>query len=388
MKTKIIILILALATIFLNAEAYNRVKVKAANYDISDNLDLEAVASLFGDSEDLNDFERRLNDPRNEISNLDLNEDRYIDYLRVVEFANEETRFVTIQAVLGDDIFQDVATIELERDGNNNYSMIIVGNHFIYGADYFIRPVYVYRPTIFDYFFGVHYHPWHSPYYWGYYPTYYTYRAPCHINLYRKHIHHHINRHHHYEYLSHRNHHHSYDYYSNHGRNDYGSRHPEKSFEKRNEGAKNRNDITNNRRTAQPTPSQYNKSVKSKSYDSDVNRRSGASVNRDKSVNRTAPSEKKVTVPSQRRSTGTSRPSTRKVEEKPTVREKSAPAEVKIKSKSSPREGAPKVNKSEQRRSSNNSGSTSKKPESSAKKQASEKKTAAEKKTSEDKGRR
>jgi len=44
--------------------------ITANSDDISDNLDLEAVASIFGESKDLEDFEKRLNDPKTQISNL------------------------------------------------------------------------------------------------------------------------------------------------------------------------------------------------------------------------------------------------------------------------------------------------------------------------------
>ena len=63
MKTKIGILVLALCTSFFNLQAQRRVvtTARAASYDISDNLDLDAVASIFGESKDLEDFEYRLN---------------------------------------------------------------------------------------------------------------------------------------------------------------------------------------------------------------------------------------------------------------------------------------------------------------------------------------
>ncbi len=62
--------------------------VTASSEDISDNLDLEAVASFFGVSKDLEDFEKRLNGPDTQISNLDLNNDGEVDYLRVMETAD------------------------------------------------------------------------------------------------------------------------------------------------------------------------------------------------------------------------------------------------------------------------------------------------------------
>ena len=88
MKTKI----LGLAALLLFATqtpAQRTFTVEARNYDISDNLDLRAVASIFAESRDLSDFEMRLNDARYQISNLDLNNDGWIDYLRVVETSTD-----------------------------------------------------------------------------------------------------------------------------------------------------------------------------------------------------------------------------------------------------------------------------------------------------------
>ena len=66
MKTKLFfIAILALG--FTSIEAQSQTTVYAKNSDISDNLDLRAVASIFGESANLQDFERRLNDPKYQI---------------------------------------------------------------------------------------------------------------------------------------------------------------------------------------------------------------------------------------------------------------------------------------------------------------------------------
>ena len=72
MKTKLLLLSLLTFVFATQIQAQNRTSVNAMNAEISDNLDLRAVASIFGDSKDLQDFERRLNDPELQISNLDL----------------------------------------------------------------------------------------------------------------------------------------------------------------------------------------------------------------------------------------------------------------------------------------------------------------------------
>ena len=66
--------------------AYDRgVSVEATSPDISYDLDLRAVADVFADSRNLEEFERRLNDYDEGINNLDLNQDGQVDYLRVIE---------------------------------------------------------------------------------------------------------------------------------------------------------------------------------------------------------------------------------------------------------------------------------------------------------------
>lgn len=249
MKTTIGILVLALCTSFFTTQAQRRVvtTTRAANYDISDNLDLEAVASIFGDSDDLEDFERRLNDPKTRISNLDLNQDGYIDYLRVLENSNDRNSVVIIQAVLDQDVYQDVATIEIEKSSNYKHRIQIIGDSYIYGSNYIIEPVFLRTPLIFSFFWGPRYNPWRSPYYWNYYPRWYSYYRPYSPFKYNRHIHVHINRHNSYHYLNDRNFHFSRDYYNQIHRNDYANRYPDRAFSNRHQGVNNRNELIERR---------------------------------------------------------------------------------------------------------------------------------------------
>jgi len=253
MKTKIGILVLALCTSFFNVQAQRRVvtTARATSYDISDNLDLDAVASIFGESENLEEFERKLNDPDNPISNLDLNEDGYIDYLRVVENSSDQNSLVVIQAVLGDNVFQDVATIEVERVQNGNPRVQIVGDPYIYGSDYIIEPDFYHTPLIFSFFWGPRYSPWQSPYYWNYYPRWYSYYRPCSPFRYRRNIFAHIDYENHYRRADSRNIHFSGDNYSRIRRDDFANRHPERAFQNRNEGVRNRYELNERRPNSQ-----------------------------------------------------------------------------------------------------------------------------------------
>jgi len=244
MKTKIGILVLALSTSFFSLQAQRTVTTtRATSNEISDNLDLDAVASIFGDSENLEDFERRLNDPNNKISNLDLNEDGYIDYLRIVENSSENNSLVVVQAVLDQDVYQDVATIEVERVSNGNPRIQIVGDPYIYGSNYIIEPYFVRTPLIFSFFWGSHYSPWRSPYYWNYYPNWYSHYRPCSPYKYRRHIYAHINYENKYSRTDKRNIHFSGDNYNRIRRNDFAAKHPDRAFESRNRDVQNRNEL-------------------------------------------------------------------------------------------------------------------------------------------------
>ena len=171
MKRLVIILLLSVVNYQLStAFADETITVSATSSDISENLDLKTVATLFGQAKDLEQFEQLLNNPDSAFSNLDLNGDGEVDYLRVIETADNDRHLVVIQAVLAKDIYQDVASIFVEKDENNQITVQVVGDDYIYGENYIIEPVYIYRPVIYDWFWGTSWVCWHSPYYWGYYP--------------------------------------------------------------------------------------------------------------------------------------------------------------------------------------------------------------------------
>jgi hypothetical protein len=252
MKTKLIHLSLLASLTIGSLFAQEKTTVTAKNSDISDNLDLRAVATVFGDAKDLEDFERRLNDPKTQISNLDLNNDNYVDYLRVIETVEGNVHLVVVQAVLEKDVFQDVATIEVERDRNNRVQVQVVGDVYMYGANYIYEPVYVHTPIIYNTFWVGNYRPYYSSWYWGYYPSYYYYWNPFPIFRYRNHIHVHINFGHSYHYVSHRRCAAVYNNYYGRRGNGYERRYPNRSFAHRNSGYSNRYELDSRRNISSP----------------------------------------------------------------------------------------------------------------------------------------
>lgn len=235
---RVFLFILALGSLLLvpySALADETVTVSATSSDISENLDLKTVATLFGQAKDLEQFEQLLNNPDSAFSNLDLNGDGEVDYLRVIETADNNRHLVVIQAVLAKDIYQDVASIFVEKDANNQVTVQVIGDEYIYGADYIIEPVYIYRPVIYDWFWGPSWVCWHSPYYWGYWPGWWRPYYCIDPFLYWDHCYWH---HYHHPICSYRTgHHHHHHYRPMHDRvrrNDLAHRHPDRSFATRN----------------------------------------------------------------------------------------------------------------------------------------------------------
>jgi hypothetical protein len=313
MKTKVAsLLAMFLMTTFVQLSAIKRITVEAINNDISYYLDLKAVASVFGEARNLEDFERRLNDYDAQISNLDLNNDGEIDYLRVIETRENNVHLVVIQAILDRDIFQDVATIVVEKENNRQSYVQIVGDPYLYGYNYIVEPVYYRTPRIFSWFWSRSYRSWNSPFYWGYYPNYYRYRRPIEINIYLSHVHHNINSRNYYRYSNNIRNERAYQSYRSISRNDYSDRYPDRRFSNRNKEITNRASFDNRSRTNSSTNSyQRDNSDQSRRTNSIENNRS-SSTNRQSTGSRTDNNrtDTRVTTPNRSNSESTRTEST------------------------------------------------------------------------------
>jgi hypothetical protein len=154
------------------ARADDDVTVVAPATEAAEGLDLQAVGELFKDSHDLAEFETRLNDPKTGINNLDLDDDGQVDYIRVVEEVDGDAHMVVLEAALGENDFQDVATIDVEKSGQDGCEMQVHGADLIYGPDFYVAPVVVHLHAwpILAVMFGPAYHPYRSVWYYRHYP--------------------------------------------------------------------------------------------------------------------------------------------------------------------------------------------------------------------------
>jgi hypothetical protein len=283
MKTKLFFIAL-LVLGFGAVEAQSQTTVYAKNSDISDNLDLRAVASIFGESVNLEDFERRLNDPKYQISNLDLNDDNQVDYLRVVETVEHNTHVIIIQSVLDRDVFQDVATIDVERDNNNKISVQVVGNAYLYGANYIYEPVYHVRPIIYTSFWVPNYRPYYSSWTWNYYPSYYYAWRPFPIFRYRNNVNVYINVHNHYNYVTTRRSYRAPVLYESRRTYGYETRRPNYSFAQRHSNTTNRYELE--QRRVESRQVNRNQNSYSNKATAGINRNSGNNTDRTFADNR------------------------------------------------------------------------------------------------------
>lgn len=232
-------------------QGQNRTIVNANSSEISDNLDLRVVASIFGNSKNLQDFERQLNDPTLQISNLDLNNDNEVDYLRVIESMKNRTHVIIIQSVLDRVVYQDIATIEVEKDNYNDVHIQVVGNTYLYGQNYIYEPEYYYTPLIYASFWMSNYCPYYSTWSWNYYPSYYYAWNPFPVFRYRYNVNNCLNtyNYNHYNYVNYRRSNFAVSIYNSSRSNGYERQHPEYSFSKRNSNVNNRHELDQIRNT-------------------------------------------------------------------------------------------------------------------------------------------
>lgn len=213
----------------------NTFTVTSYNTDLSFYLDLNAVAAAFAESRSVQEFEQILNSSKYMINNLDINCDGWVDYLRVIETHRGLYHTLLIQACLGPSSFQDVATIVAERRSDRLY-VEVIGDRWLYGSNYIVRPVFVHRPPLWDVYGRSVYNPWVSPYYHGYWPSYYTRPKPIYLNHYQAYVNTYMHNHHYCNYCDYP----PQPYYNGytsmtqpHSHNDYATQHPNDSFEGR-----------------------------------------------------------------------------------------------------------------------------------------------------------
>lgn len=171
----------------LSLSAEDRVIVVSSATDLNQNLNLDAVAEVFKESENLKEFERTLNDPDVFLNNLDLNGDGEVDFIRVLEEEKEGGRLIILQAILGENAYTDVAYIDIVREEEGDIQIQIRGESSLYGENTYYVPQSTHLSTwpiiisLYDPFYEYYY----SPFSWNYYPSWWTSYNCIRMGLYR-----------------------------------------------------------------------------------------------------------------------------------------------------------------------------------------------------------
>ena len=162
-----------------------------------DHFSLEGAVELFKKAESPEAFEKLLNSENNDVNNLDLNEDGEIDYIRVIDNVEGDVHAIVLQAVVNESESQDIAVIEIEKDGEESAVLQIVGDEDLYGEQLLVEPfaeegkkggkggpsvdydadmrivVNVWLWPSVRFIYGPRYVVWASPWRWRYYPTWF-----------------------------------------------------------------------------------------------------------------------------------------------------------------------------------------------------------------------
>jgi hypothetical protein len=105
-----------------------------------DNFDLYGALELFKNAQSVEAFEQALNTQSNEVNNLDLNEDGNVDYVQVIDNMSKDTHALVLRVAVSETETQDIAVIGIEKSGDNNAVLQVVGDEELYGKDYLIEP--------------------------------------------------------------------------------------------------------------------------------------------------------------------------------------------------------------------------------------------------------
>lgn len=105
-----------------------------------DHFSLSGALELFKQAASPEAFEQLLNTASSKVNNLDLNEDGNTDYIRVVNKLENEVQIFVLQALVSDRESQDIAVIELQKTGQDNAVLQIVGDEDIFGEETIVEP--------------------------------------------------------------------------------------------------------------------------------------------------------------------------------------------------------------------------------------------------------
>lgn len=176
-----------------------------------DHFSLEGALELFKKADSPEVFEQLLNDKNSKVNNLDLNEDGETDYIRVIDNMEGDAHALVLQVPVSESESQDIAVIEIEKQGPEEAILQIIGDADVFGEEVIVEPfeeaakdkgkggpsmdleftrivvnVYLWPSVRFIYRPG--YRVWVSPWRWRAYPTWWRPWRPYPLHAFRVHV--------------------------------------------------------------------------------------------------------------------------------------------------------------------------------------------------------
>ena len=105
-----------------------------------EDFDLEALPGIIETVSTFEDLEKAINNEKNEINNLDLDQNGEVDYIMIQMEKDGDAYIAFLRVAMSETEMQDVATIEMEKKSANTASFQIVGEEELYGKDYILEP--------------------------------------------------------------------------------------------------------------------------------------------------------------------------------------------------------------------------------------------------------
>ncbi len=108
--------------------------------NLGEDFDLEALPGVLENVSTFEDLEKAINEEGNDVNNLDLDGNEEVDYV-LIQMENEgDTYIAYLRVAMSETEYQDVATIEMEKQSSTAATFQIVGDEALYGKDYILEP--------------------------------------------------------------------------------------------------------------------------------------------------------------------------------------------------------------------------------------------------------
>lgn len=144
MKTSNMRIIFTFAILTLSLSASTTLKAQSDQSDSTglpgDNFSLQGALEMFKKAGSPEELEKLINSQDNGVNNLDLNGDGQIDYIKVIAKKQGDAHVFVLQDIISEKESQDIAVIELEKTGDANAVVQIVGDEDIYGDSTTVEP--------------------------------------------------------------------------------------------------------------------------------------------------------------------------------------------------------------------------------------------------------